>query len=63
MYTHSLNGFYFSFYTVFLDGSGELLCIAKGTPMGKPWIYARSNAPTVWFGSCQCTDYYVAGER
>ena len=31
--------------------------------MGKPWIYARSNASAVWFGSCQCADYYVAGER
>ena len=61
---HTLSmAFIFLFIQFFRMDLGELLCIAKETPMGKPWIYAWSNAPTVWFGSCQCTDYYVAGER
>ena len=42
MYTHSLNGFYFSFYTVFLDGSGRAVIVLIIT------LPVRDNLPLVF---------------
>ena len=44
-------------------GMGKLLCFCQKAPLGKPWIYAWTDASTLWIGRNGCPDRDDSGQR